>query len=79
MSTGLFASRHLTSTDISQTFAGGSKVKIVTDRDQDVYGEIGLGFVNIEEDSDELRLLTKAKFSDKVTEYSASLDYNMNF
>ena len=79
LSTGLFASRHLTSTDISQAFAGGSKVKIVTDRDQDVYGEIGLGFVNIEEDSDELRLLTKAKFSDKVTEYSASLDYNMNF
>ncbi len=79
LSTGLFASRHLTNTDISQAFAGGSKVKIVTDRDQDVYGEIGLGFVNIEEDSDELRLLTKAKFSDKVTEYSASLDYNVNF
>lgn len=51
----------------------------LSDKDQDVFGEIGLGFVNIEEDSDELRLLTKAKFSDKVTEYSASLDYNVNF
>jgi len=28
---------------------------------------------------DELRLLAKTKFSDKVTEYSASLDYGIKF
>lgn len=78
-STGIFATRYLTSTTITQSFEDASKVKIVTDRDQDVFGEIGLGFVNIEEDDDELRLLTKAKLSDKVTEYSASLDYSIAF
>lgn len=78
-STGIFATRYLTNSAIKQSFAGASKVKIVTDRDQEVFGEIGLGFVNIEENDDELRLLTKAKLSDKVTEYSASLDYNFKF
>lgn len=78
-STGIFASRYLTDTAIKQSFEGASKVKLVTDREQDVFGEIGLGFVNIEEDNDELRLLGKAKFSDKVTEYSASLDYGITF
>ena len=78
-STGIFASRYLTNTAIRQSFDGASKVKIATDRDQDVFGEIGLGFVNIEDDDDELRLLAKTKFSDKVTEYSASLDYGIKF
>ena len=69
----------MTNTAIRQSFDGASKVKIATDRDQDVFGEIGLGFVNIEDDDDELRLLAKTKFSDKVTEYSASLDYGIKF
>lgn len=38
-----------------------------------------IGFVHIEEDDDELRFLGKAKYSDKVTEYSASLDYGVKF
>ena len=78
-STGIFATRYLTNTAIKQSFEGASKVKVVTDRDQDLFGEIGLGFVNIEENDNELRLLTKAKLSDKVTEYSASLDYGFKF
>ena len=79
VSAGLFASRHLTNTATKQAFAGASKVKVITDRDQEAHGEIGLGFVHIEEDDDELRFLGKAKYSDKVTEYSASLDYGVKF
>lgn len=79
VSAGLFASRHLTNTATKQAFAGASKVKVITDRDQEAHGEIGLGFVHIEEDDDELRFLGKAKYSDKVTEYSASLDYGIKF
>ena len=79
VSAGLFASRHLTNTATKQAFAGASKAKVITDRDQEAHGEIGLGFVHIEEDDDELRFLGKAKYSDKVTEYSASLDYGVKF
>ena len=79
ISTGLYGSRHLTNTAIKQGFVGEDKVKVITDRDQEVFGEIALGFLNIEEDDDELRFMTKTKFSDKVTEYSASLDYGLKF
>ena len=79
ISTGLYGSRHLTNTAIKQGFVGADKVKVITDRDQELYGEIALGFLHIEEDDDELRFMTKTKFSDKVTEYSASLDYGLKF
>lgn len=79
ISAGVFASRHLTNTAVKQAFDGQSKVKILTDRDQEAFGEIGIGFVNIEDDDDELRFLGKAKLSDKVTEYTASLDYGVKF
>ena len=69
----------MTNTAIKKGFVGEDKVKVITDRDQDVFGEIALGFLNIEEDDDELRFMTKTKFSDKVTEYSASLDYGLKF
>lgn len=78
-SAGAFASRHLTNTDVTQGLEGASKTKVLSDRNTDYYGEVGVGFVNIEDDGDELRLLSKAKFSDKLNEYSASLDYGMKF
>ncbi|MGC6517656.1 MAG: autotransporter domain-containing protein [Candidatus Puniceispirillaceae bacterium] len=79
ISTGIFGSRHLTNTAIKQGFIGADKVKVTTDRDQEVYGEVALGFLHIDEEDDELRLMTKTKFSDKTTEYSASLDYGLKF
>ena len=78
-SMGIFGSRHLTDATMKQKFAGADKLKIITDRDQELYGEFGIGFLHIEEDDDELRFQAKAKQSDKVTEYSASLDYGIKF
>ena len=79
ISAGIFGQRHLTNTAIKQNFSGANKIKVITDRDQELYGEFGIGFLHIEEDDDELRLQAKTKFSDKVTEYSASLDYGLKF
>ena len=60
ISTGLYGSRHLTNTAIKQGFVGADKVKVVTDRDQDLYGEIALASC-IEEDDDELPLYDQDK------------------
>ena len=79
LSTGIFGSRHLTNTAVKQGFIGAEQVKVVTDRDMEAYGEFGLGFLRIEEDDDELRFMAKAKISDKVEEYTASLDYGIKF
>ena len=76
---GIFGSRHLTDATIKQKLSGADKLKIVTDRDKELYGEVSIGFLHIEEDDDELRFQAKAKKSDKVTEYSASLDYGLKF
>ena len=79
ISTGLILSRHLTSTSIKQGSIGNDKMSIATDRDQELLAEIGLGFLHIEDDDDELRFMTKAKYSDKLEEYSAAIDYGLKF
>ena len=64
---------------IKQALAGDSKVDVDTDRAYDIYGTLGLGLIAIQENDNELRLMTQTKFSDKLKEYSASLNYGIKF
>ena len=51
------------------------KTKVVTDRDYDLFGEVSLGVLQTVKDQNEMRLMGTTKFSDKIKEYSVSLDY----
>ena len=79
LSTALYGSRYLNDNAIKQALAGASKVEVDTDRAYDIYGTLGLGLIAIQENDNELRLMTQTKFSDKLKEYSASLNYGIKF
>lgn len=75
LSFGVTGQRSLSSNYAKQGFIGMEKTKVVTDRDYDLFGEVSLGVLQTVKDQNEMRLMGTTKFSDKIKEYSVSLDY----
>ena len=49
------------------------------DRRSNTHGEIGLGFIRNKDSNTELSFLAKTKFSDKLSENTASFKYSIKF
>ena len=75
LSFGVTGQRSLSNNYAKQGFIGMEKTKVVTDRDYNLFGEVSLGVLQTVKDQNEMRLMGTTKFSDKIKEYSVSLDY----
>ena len=79
LSLGIHASHHLGSTETKQRFVNQSSFTTKSDRKTNAYGEIGFGLLKKSDENTEFSFVTKGKFSDKLTELSAMLQYTKKF
>jgi len=79
LSLSIHASHHLGSTETKQRFVNQSSFTTKSDRKTNAYGEIGFGFLDNGDEDTEVSFVTKGKFSDKLTELSAMLQYTKKF
>ncbi len=79
LSIGIHASHHLGSTETKQRFVNQSSFTTKSDRKTNAYGEVGFGFLDNGDKDTEVSFVTKGKFSDKLTELSAMLQYTKKF
>ena len=78
-SLGIHASHHLGSTETKQRFVNQSSFTTKSDRKTNAYGEVGFGFLDNGDEDTEVSFVTKGKFSDKLTEFSAMLQFTKKF
>ncbi len=76
---GIHASHHLGDTHTKQRFVNQNSFTSESDKKTNAYGEVGFGFLGDGDDDTEISFVTKGKFSDKLTEFSAMLQYTKKF
>ena len=79
ISLGLHTSYHIGSVESKQRFVNQTNFTTKSDRRSNSYGEVGLGFITNKDNKTEFSFLAKSKFSDKVSENSASFKYSIKF
>ena len=79
LSFGIHASHHLGRTKTKQRFVNQSSFTTKSDRKTNAYGEVSFGYLNNSDENTEVSFVTKGKFSDKLTEVSATLQYKKKF
>jgi len=79
LSLGLHTSYHLGSVESKQRFVNQTNFTTKSDRRSNTHGEIGLGFIQSKDSNTELSFLAKTKFSDKLSENTASFKYSIKF
>lgn len=79
LSLGLHTSYHLGSVESKQRFVNQTNFTTKSDRRSNTHGEIGLGFIQSKDNNTELTFLAKSKFSDKLSENTATFKYSVKF
>ena len=79
LSLGLHTSYHLGSVESKQRFVNQTNFTTKSDRRSNTHGEIGLGFIQSKDNNTELSFLAKSKFSDKLSENTATFKYSVKF
>jgi hypothetical protein len=79
LSLGLHTSYHLGSVESKQRFVNQTNFTTKSDRRSNTHGEIGVGFIQSKDNNTELSFLAKSKFSDKLSENTATFKYSVKF